>query len=320
MQVRELTAIRLNKGSALPDDIKPVFDEATDVLAKLNNDDIRARSQANMEKALHGYCSAIVFMLDNVYVGLVCYDESDDDAQLLFGYILKAHSDMSAEAFRMAVRTLEKQFRTIRSNFNWPEPDVFSEAAREMGFSDVERKCMSIETDAGHVIRPLPGGLEIIPFNLLPFDQHYFDDVARLMCETSDPMDRVVYPFFSSVEGCRTHLKNYLDSVHGSFKPELTYVARHGDRLAGYLISVSFTEGIAHIIDVAVDDPFRGKGLASAMIDRLVRDSGAAGYKSIELAVTSSNRDALRLYRHKGFEIAETVRQHVYVSKVENDL
>jgi GNAT superfamily N-acetyltransferase len=315
MQVRELTAIRLNKGSALPDDIKPVFNEASEVLAKFGDEDIRASRQANMEKALNGSCGAIVFMLDGVYIGLVCSDEADDDAQLLFGHILKAHRHMSAEAFEMAVRTLEKQFRTIRSDFKWPEPDFFSIAAREMGFSVVERMCMSIGTDPEHEVRPLPGGLEISPF-----DQHYFDDVARLMCESSDPMDRVVYPFFSSVEGCCTHLRNYLHSVYGSFKPELTYVARHGDRLAGYLISVSFTEGIAHIIDVAVDDAFRGKGLASAMIDRLVRDSGAAGYKNIELAVTSSNRDAVRLYRHKGFAATETVRQYVYVSKVENNL
>jgi ribosomal protein S18 acetylase RimI-like enzyme len=314
MLVRELTALQVRKGSALPGDIKPVLDEASRAIAQLDND-IRARVQANMEKALNGTCGAIIFTICGLPAGLVSYDEADDDAQLLFGYVLQAHRDKSAEVLEMAVRILEKQFRTIRSNFNWPEPDAFSDAARAMGFSVVERLCMSVEADPGHKIRMLPGGLEIGPFS-----QQYFDEVARLMCNTSDPMDRVVYPFFSSVDGCRTHLGNYLNSVYGSFKPELTYVARQGDRLAGYLISVSFTEGIAHILDIAVDDAFRGKGLASAMIDSLVQDSGTAGYKTIELAVTSSNLDALRLYRHKGFVISETVRQHVYVSKAENDL
>ena len=314
MQGKTLTTVQISKGSPLPADVRPVLDEASRVIALLD-DDIRALRQKALDMVLSGTCDAMVIMAGDSPAGLVCYDAAGDDVQLPFGHVLGTYRDRRTEAFGMVVSVLEKRFRTIRSNFNWPEPDAFSAAAREMGFTVVERLGMAREADPGHDVRPLPEGFEIRPFS-----REYFDGTARLMCETSDPMDRVVYPFFTSVEGCRTHLGNYLNSVYGSYKPGLSYAACRGDGLAGYLMTVSFYEGVAHIIDVAVDGAFRGQGLASAMIDSLVRDSGAAGFRTIELAVTASNRDALQLYLHKGFTVKETFRQHIYVSGAENNI
>jgi ribosomal protein S18 acetylase RimI-like enzyme len=314
MQGKTLTTVEISKGSPLPADVKQVLDEASRTISLLD-DDTRALRQKAMDTALSGVCDLIVIMAGDSPAGLVCCDAAGDDVQLPFGYVLGTYRGRRAEAFMKTVSILEKRFRTIRSNFNWPEPEAFSAAARAMSFTVVERLGMARDTDPGHEVRPLPEGFEIRPFS-----REYFDETARLMCDTSDPMDRVVYPFFTSVEGCRTHLGNYLSSVYGSYQPGLSYAACRGDRLAGYLMTVSFYEGIARIIDVAVDGAFRGRGLASAMIDRLVRDSGLAGFRTIELAVTASNRDALQLYLHKGFTVKETFRQHVYVSGAENKI
>jgi ribosomal protein S18 acetylase RimI-like enzyme len=306
--MHHIVLAHVGKGSAQSGDYKPVLDEASETIANLPDPYARARRQLAMDRALKGSYGTLVFSHCGAPVGMICYDVAGDEAQLVFGHILCAHEDKKADAFRMAVLELEKQYRVVRSNFNWPAPETFSAAARAMGFTVVERLGMSREADARHAVRPLPEGLKI-----LPYSSEYFEEVAGMMCETSDPMDRVVNPLFTSVEGCRILLGDMLGGVFGVFKPELTYVACAEGRLAGYLITASYTDGIVHIDDVAVADAYRGKGLASAMIDRLIQDSGAAGDKTVELAVTSSNQVALRLYLHKGFRATETFMQHILV-------
>ena len=308
--MQDIILTRVDRGSALPCDVKPILDEASELIAHLPDGQARTSRKAAMDKALNALMGAIVFTHQGSPIGLIYYDVTGDDARLLFGHILGAYENKKSDAFVMAVLELEKQFRVLRSNFNWPAPEVFSASARAMGFVTVERMGMSRVADAGHAVRPLSESLDI-----LPYSSEYFDDVTKMMFETSDPADQVVYPLFGSVEGCRTMLRNILDGASGVFKPELTFVARDEGRLAGYLIATSFSDGIVHINDIAVAASFRGKGLASAMIDRLVRDSGAGGSKSVELAVTSSNHEALRLYIHKGFKVDETVMQHIFVAR-----
>jgi ribosomal protein S18 acetylase RimI-like enzyme len=315
VSMQDITLIHVAKGSALPGNVKPIFNEASETIARLSDPEMRSQRQSSMDRALKGPCGALIFMNEDTPLGLICYEIYGDDIQMFFCHVLHSYQDKKADMFRTAVDELKKQFRVVRSNFNWPEPEVFSATARSMGFVVVERLSMSCKADAGHMVRPLPEGLKIVIYTPM-----YFETVAGMMCETSDQMDRVVNPLFTSVEGCKTLLGQMLGGTFGVSRPELTYVALQGDRLAGYLITASFTEGIVHIDDIAVDSAFRGKGLASAMIDRLIKDSGAAGNISVELAVTTSNVDALRLYRHKGFKITETFCQHIHVSNAENNL
>lgn len=297
------------RGTPLPADVEPVLDEALQALARIADPDRRLKVQGRIEGARNGATDSIVFMVDSKPVGLVSCEAQDGDVQLVFGHVLRAHEDMTARAFERAVHELEKRFRVVRSIFTWPEPDAFSAAARAMGFAVVERMDMIRDVDEEHAVRQLPRSLEIMPYS-----SQYFEDIARLMCETSDPTDRVVLPLFASVAGCRTLLGQMLGGTFGAFQPGLSFVALDGGRMTGYLITASYGEGIVHIDDVAVAPGFRGKGLASAMIDRLIRDGGAAGNKSVLLTVTTTNQDALRLYLHKGFTLKETFRQHVYVS------
>lgn len=313
--MQDITFMHVAKGSALPGNVKFIFDEASETLAHLPDKQVRSQRQSAMERALKGPCGAIIFINGGTPAGLICYDTAGDDVQLFFGHILHSYQIMKVDIFRMAIDELKKQFRIIRSNFNWPETEAFSATARAMGFVVVKRTIMSRETDARHGVKSLPESLKIITYT-----PEFFDAVAYMMCETSDPMDRVVNPLFTSVEGCKTLLSQMLGGTFGVFKPELTYVALDGGRLAGYLITASYMDSIVHIDDIAVGAAFRGKGLASAMIDRLICDGAASGNKIVELAVTSSNQDALRLYLHKGFKITETVHQHIYVSNAENDL
>jgi len=82
----------------------------------------------------------------------------------------------------------------------------------------------------------------------------------------------------------------------------------HGGELAGYLLSLTVLDEI-QIMQIAVAEPFRRQGLASAMTAELIRAN--PGAHEILLEVRASNRAARALYAELGF--AETgIRRQYY--------
>ncbi len=63
----------------------------------------------------------------------------------------------------------------------------------------------------------------------------------------------------------------------------------------------------ASIVSVYVDPAWRGKGVAGTLIDHTVQRAQAmAGVTHLTLHVSTSNRDAVRLYQSRGFEMIGT--------------
>ncbi len=58
----------------------------------------------------------------------------------------------------------------------------------------------------------------------------------------------------------------------------------------------------AEISDLAVSAPWRGQGVGTALIDRLIRVAREMHADAIEIGVALRNQDALRLYRRLGFQ------------------
>lgn len=57
-----------------------------------------------------------------------------------------------------------------------------------------------------------------------------------------------------------------------------------------------------YVLDFAVDENVRGKGIGSALISALEKIARKHGVKYLELHVNPKNRDAVRFYGKKGFE------------------
>lgn len=76
-----------------------------------------------------------------------------------------------------------------------------------------------------------------------------------------------------------------------------------GRALAGYLIVSRFVDAW-HIMNVAVDEPFRRHGLARTMLERLLRETEDDGTRGHTLEVRVSNHGAIRLYESLGFRPA----------------
>ncbi len=73
-----------------------------------------------------------------------------------------------------------------------------------------------------------------------------------------------------------------------------------GDRVIGYGI-LSVAAGEAHILNLCVDPLFRSIGYGGRLLDELLSRARYAEVKQIFLEVRPSNKNALALYRKRGF-------------------
>jgi [ribosomal protein S18]-alanine N-acetyltransferase len=72
--------------------------------------------------------------------------------------------------------------------------------------------------------------------------------------------------------------------------------------LAGYSI-VSTAVDEAHLLNLCIDPDRRRQGLASVMLDHVLREVRIAGMDRLFLEVRPSNRAAVALYRRRGFQV-----------------
>lgn len=95
------------------------------------------------------------------------------------------------------------------------------------------------------------------------------------------------------------------------------YVAEDsGGRVAGYAgMHMILDEG--HITNVAVSPDMRRRGIASALMDKLLRVAERGGIKHVTLEVRDSNRGAIELYMKKGFKPV-AVRKDYYTQPRED--
>ena len=70
--------------------------------------------------------------------------------------------------------------------------------------------------------------------------------------------------------------------------------------LAGYLIVSRYVDAW-HVMNVAVDEPYRRRGLAAQMLEELFVATADDGTRGYTLEVRVSNHGAIRLYERLGF-------------------
>lgn len=81
------------------------------------------------------------------------------------------------------------------------------------------------------------------------------------------------------------------------------YVARAGERLVAFCSAWLVVDEL-HINNLAVRPEWRRRGVASALLARVLADAAARGARRATLEVRRSNEAALSLYRRLGFQVA----------------
>ena len=95
------------------------------------------------------------------------------------------------------------------------------------------------------------------------------------------------------------------------------FIAKYKDKTVGYM-GISEIAGEGYVTNVAVLDPFRRKGVATALL-QFVIESEKNNIEFISLEVRNSNESAISLYKKFGFK-QEGIRKHFYTNPTEDAL
>jgi len=90
------------------------------------------------------------------------------------------------------------------------------------------------------------------------------------------------------------------------------------NELVGYLIISRYVDAW-HVMNVAVAEPYRRRGVASGLMERLFEDTSRDGRRGYTLEVRVSNEAAIRLYERLGFK-ARGIRRGYYTDNREDAL
>jgi ribosomal-protein-alanine N-acetyltransferase len=94
--------------------------------------------------------------------------------------------------------------------------------------------------------------------------------------------------------------------------------AFQGEDMLGYLIVARYVDAW-HVMNVAIDPEWRGRGVARAMLERLFALTEGDSERGYTLEVRVSNHIAIHLYESLGF-VATGVRRGYYTDNREDAL
>ena len=108
--------------------------------------------------------------------------------------------------------------------------------------------------------------------------------------------------------------------------PETFLVADIDGEIAGYVIGLYKRWGEGHVISLAVRSKYRRRGVATALMKRVIQLLASKGATAIRLEVKASNEPAINLYKKLGFKIIGVIdgyyrsgeSAYLMVKKIEN--
>jgi len=89
-------------------------------------------------------------------------------------------------------------------------------------------------------------------------------------------------------------------------------------RLVGYMIISRYADAW-HVMNIAVDDDYRRRGIATQLLTRLFEVTESDDRRGYTLEVRVSNGDAIKLYESLGF-VARGIRRGYYTDNREDAL
>jgi mycothiol synthase len=156
---------------------------------------------------------------------------------------------------------------------------------------------------------PLPDGLRLLAFD--PTLDEALDEALRLA------RNDAFAEHWRSVERDESSWRQWFTGSR-AFRPQVSFAVLDGDEVAGFLLSYEFdainaASGVreAWVGQVGTRAPWRGRGVASALLTRALRAYAEAGYQRAGLNVDTANpTGALGLYERWGFGVKQRWTTH----------
>lgn len=309
MREPQLRIDHVDKGQALPVDYTVMIDEARRAVAATEDERIRQWMLENIDSISTGKTLLLSLQCDEKAAGFLSYTVMEDDAQIHFCHVKDPYREFEGWFFQAAVNVFRNQgLKIVRTSFHWPSPERYIDASRGLMFVELQRMSMLRDNDVDYPEKPLAGGVEI---RLWSDDK--LGEAGHLLFTEANPVDRQIYPQLESLEGTVGQLSKITCNFYGNFLQSQSYVVLQDRKLIGLLLATEFEQGLILIAEIAVAKSHRGRGIASTMMSRIIRQSAALGKRQLEVVVNAHNLEAIGLYRHKGFKPSVTFEEHILV-------
>ena len=113
----------------------------------------------------------------------------------------------------------------------------------------------------------------------------------------------IEYADFLKVDLCFQDFEKELQTLHQVYFPPLGCIilAKEGKQVLGCIALKPIAEGICEMKRLYVRPEARGKSLGKKLVNELIEFAKKAGYKTMKLDTITSLKEAIVLYRSKGF-------------------
>jgi ribosomal protein S18 acetylase RimI-like enzyme len=98
---------------------------------------------------------------------------------------------------------------------------------------------------------------------------------------------------------CFSSFEREMAELPGRYVPLL--IAFHADQLAGCAALRQIGDGIGEMKRVYIRPAFQGSGLGRSLVERVIAEAKAAGYRALRLDTLPKMDRAIALYRSLGF-------------------
>jgi putative acetyltransferase len=113
----------------------------------------------------------------------------------------------------------------------------------------------------------------------------------------------IEYAAFLQVDLCFQDFENELQTLHQVYLPPLGCIilAKEDNQVMGCIALKPIGEGVCEMKRLYVRPAARGKRLGNQLVEELINFAQKVGYKTMKLDTISSLKQAIKLYRSKGF-------------------
>jgi len=149
----------------------------------------------------------------------------------------------------------------------------------------------------------------------VPFEENMVSEISKLVFKCVDgTTDQDLFPFvYSTTELVEKFLQDFISGSFGTHEPYYSWVLREntGNIGACFLMTNEETGGLMHIV---IDPEYRQQGLGKTLLchslSTLLRINPSVN--RITLAVTLSNKPAIRIYDSLGFKVLNDASTFVW--------
>lgn len=290
--------------------LEKLFDEECAEWLDLLKWDYKGASMLIRDVARQHQLSGFVAVSDNAVIGFAYYVIEGSRCSIGDIYVSKPWRGIGLDR-EMAIAILDKldrprRLRRIESQYLGVGNDEADGLFQERGFERLERGYMLVELGPDQV-----GTLsaELPDISLRPWQQTDFEQAARVIHRSyRGKHDSRINSQYRTVQGCAELMTILTDHFWcGDFLPQVSLVAvRPSGALAGVLIASRVASGVGHLGQISVHPAQQGRGIGRRIIETALSNFRRRGYKTITLAVTTANTNALRLYESCGFRTIHT--------------